>query len=123
MNTLESVQAEGSDHRENSSPPLELAPVGARHVGLAQCRLRRGLSACVEVRDRSEQGSLCCPLGMAKAFEICAGVAGRVDQTAIPVRDWLKRSRQSIIDDEMVAVVEMAAPDRRIATELGDVGH
>lgn len=26
MNTLELVQAEGSDHRENSSPPLELPP-------------------------------------------------------------------------------------------------
>ncbi|MGY3507710.1 hypothetical protein ACVIQY_000685 [Bradyrhizobium sp. USDA 3051] len=54
MNTLELVQAEGSDHRENSSPPLELAPrrCAARGTGSVPIAARivgRALKSAIDL--------------------------------------------------------------------------
>ena len=64
-----------------------------------------------------------CRLDIAEEFEICASVAGRMDLAAISLCAQFERCGQSVVDNEMVAIVEVAAANRCIAPEFGDVGH
>ena len=74
---------------------------------------------------RSDRAATMCRyrLGIAEALEICASVAGGMDLAAISLRNQFKCCRQSVVDDEMVALIEVAATNCRIAPEFGDVGH